>query len=62
MRVGDVRALVSLSEVHGLGGVSTRADSAEQEGQTPDSAVSFEVAITPEVTLNGSQRRSDLGL
>lgn len=33
MCVGDVRTLGSLSEVHGLGGVSTRADSAEQEAR-----------------------------
>jgi len=50
MRIGDVRAFGASSEVHGLGGVSTRADRAEQQGWTPDSAVSFEVAITPEVT------------
>lgn len=32
VRVGDVRALGSPLEVHGMGGVSTRADSTEQEG------------------------------
>lgn len=54
MRVGDVRALGSPPEIHGSGGVSSPADSAEQEGWTPDSAVSFEVAITLEVTFNES--------
>ena len=36
----------------GVGAVGTRADSAEQEGETADSAFSFEVSITPEVTFD----------